>query len=244
MSTFLSRSCRIHSPLRLVIQTAVCGRSTFMSTALSLESKRPGQNIALQENPSVESAADASPDDTIAPPEVDIFDKHSPSYWRKNKALPEYQRHKLAIREKLNGQTWQPRHRLSREAMDHMKQLAREVCRDNLLLHSIAQDADYCLQIQQDPLKWTAETLAVMYKKSPEAVRRILKSNFVGKKQTKKLEEDIEEDWESLKQAAAVRMRTISSKPSGSRQGTNSSKASPQFFSGYTVNKPKSNRRK
>lgn len=100
-----------------------------MSTAISLESKRPGQNIAVHEKPSVTNPdpADASPDDSIEPPEVDIFDKHSPNYWRKNKALPGYQRHKLAIKEKLNGQTWQPRHRLSREAMDHMKQLAREV---------------------------------------------------------------------------------------------------------------------
>ncbi|KAI9290020.1 hypothetical protein BC943DRAFT_313134 [Umbelopsis sp. AD052] len=143
MSTFLSRSCRIHSSLRLISQNAICGRSTLMSTALALESKRPGQNIVVQENPTVASAdpADASPVDATPPPEVDIFDKHSPSYWRKNKALPEYQRHKLAIKEKLNGQTWQPRHRLSREAMDHMKQLAREVCQYQSLLLSIGQAA-------------------------------------------------------------------------------------------------------
>jgi hypothetical protein len=149
MSTFLSRLCRLHGHSRLVSQNAVCRRSTFMSTALSSESKRPGQNIALHENPSVTSPdpTDASPDDTTAPPEVDIFDKHSPSYWRKSKTLPEYQRHKLAIKEKLNGQTWQPRHRLSREAMDHMKQLAREVCLFKIVLLSIGQDAYHCLQI-------------------------------------------------------------------------------------------------
>lgn len=140
MSAFLSRSCRLREPLRLVIQNSLCSCSTFMSTAISLDSKRPGQNITVHEKPSVTipEPVNALPDDSIEPPEVDIFNKHSPNYWRKNKALPGYMRHKLAIKEKLNGQTWQPRHRLSREAMDHMKQLAREV-RWYKLLHLLCR---------------------------------------------------------------------------------------------------------
>jgi hypothetical protein len=93
-------------------------------------------------------------------------------------------------------------------------------------------------------MKWTAETLAVMYKKSPEAVRRILKSNYVRNIRTKRMEEDIEEDWEMLNAAATARMRTLSNKSSDNRQVTNPSKRTPQFFSGYTVNKHNGNKRK
>ncbi|GAA6027135.1 hypothetical protein JCM8097_002420 [Rhodosporidiobolus ruineniae] len=70
-------------------------------------------------------------------------------------ALPEWQHQKLALAAKFPG-GWSPPKRLSREAMDLVRQLAR-----------------------QDPSTYTTPVLAARFKVSPEAVRRILKSRFV-----------------------------------------------------------------
>ncbi|KAJ2962465.1 hypothetical protein NQZ79_g2303 [Umbelopsis isabellina] len=81
-----------------------------------------------------------------------------PQNWRKDKSLPQFFRHKYAMKEKLEGRPWQPRNRVSREVMDEMKRLS-----------------------EMDPEKWNAKTLAVEFKKSPEAIRRILKSRYTPK---------------------------------------------------------------
>ena len=128
MITFNSftRFASHYRPSRTVFQNLICRRITVAASALSSDSKtsKPLPTATLEVRS--DNASDAAEVDQT-PPEVDIFDKHSPDYWRKDKSLPEYKRHKLAMKEKLNGKSWQPHKRVSREVMDHMKQLARQV---------------------------------------------------------------------------------------------------------------------
>lgn len=72
------------------------------------------------------------------------------------RALPEWQREKLALRAKFASAPWSPPKRISREAMDLVRSLARS-----------------------DPDKYTTPVLADKFKTSPEAVRRILRSSWV-----------------------------------------------------------------
>lgn len=50
-----------------------------------------------------------------------------PQNWRKDKSLPQFFRHKYAMKEKLEGKPWQPRNRVSREVMNEMKRLSEMV---------------------------------------------------------------------------------------------------------------------
>ncbi|GAA5867258.1 hypothetical protein JCM8547_003138 [Rhodosporidiobolus lusitaniae] len=68
--------------------------------------------------------------------------------------LPEWKRQQLALRQKF-PEGWEPPKRISREAMDLIRELAAS-----------------------DRTKYTAPVLAARFKISPEAVRRILKSRF------------------------------------------------------------------
>ncbi|GAA5999102.1 mitochondrial ribosome assembly protein RRG9 [Rhodotorula paludigena] len=67
---------------------------------------------------------------------------------------PEWKRHQRAMKRKF-PEGWAPPKRISREAMDLMRTLARS-----------------------DPAVYTVQYLATKFKSSPEAVRRILKSKF------------------------------------------------------------------
>ncbi|GAA5915585.1 hypothetical protein JCM6882_006382 [Rhodosporidiobolus microsporus] len=72
----------------------------------------------------------------------------------KEKALPAWKRHKVALQSKFPT-GWAPPKRISREAMDLVRTLARS-----------------------DPARYTTPMLAAKFKISPEAVSKILKSRF------------------------------------------------------------------
>lgn len=100
--------------------------------------------------------------------------------------------------------------------------------------------------IEKDPAKWTAETLGTVYQKSPEAIRRILKSKYEPKIRTKAIENDVEE-WSKLKEEAAVRVRSISGSPGykrASRHGSGQPWKRESQISGYTIQKRDDSRRR
>ncbi|KAH7090578.1 required for respiratory growth protein 9, mitochondrial [Paraphoma chrysanthemicola] len=68
---------------------------------------------------------------------------------------PSWQAHKAALKEKLNGEAWNPRKKLSPDTMEGIRHL-----------HSTQPD------------KFTTPILAEHFKVSPEAIRRILKSKW------------------------------------------------------------------
>jgi hypothetical protein len=68
---------------------------------------------------------------------------------------PAWQAHKAALKEKLNGEAWNPRKKLSPDTMEGIRHL-----------HSTQPD------------KFTTPVLAQHFKVSPEAIRRILKSKW------------------------------------------------------------------
>ena len=85
--------------------------------------------------------------------------------WRENtmrmesssgpRAKPAWQIQKAALKEKLNGETWNPRKKLSPDAQEGIRHLNRTY-----------------------PEKFTTAVLAEYFKVSPEAIRRILKSKW------------------------------------------------------------------
>lgn len=77
-----------------------------------------------------------------------------PLGWRKNKFLPEWKRQIYGLREKFGDEKWQPRKKLSREAMDGIRVLKE---------HSPEMNAG---------------EFAKMFQVSPESIRRILKSSW------------------------------------------------------------------
>jgi hypothetical protein len=91
-----------------------------------------------------------------------------PPNWRKNKSLQPWQRQMFALREKFYGQTWAPRKKLSRTAMEGIRKL-RDL----------------------DPTLSTGD-LAREFKVSPEAIRRILKSKW---QPTNEQHNNINERW-------------------------------------------------
>jgi hypothetical protein len=126
----------------------------------------------------VDQAATGSVPLDMEDPKEDI-----PKDWRKDKSLPQFLRHKYAMKEKLEGKPWQPRNRVSREVMNEMKRLS-EMVSSNVQAESIMLlnvELNVFFFSQKDPEKWNAKTLAVEFKKSPEAIRRILKSRYIPK---------------------------------------------------------------
>lgn len=76
------------------------------------------------------------------------------SDWREDTKIPEWKRQKLALEEKLKGEKWSPKKKLSREEINSVRILK-----------------------QQLP-KLTATQLGEQFKVSPEVIRRILKSKW------------------------------------------------------------------
>ncbi|KAG0228110.1 Required for respiratory growth protein 9 mitochondrial [Actinomortierella wolfii] len=74
---------------------------------------------------------------------------------RLDKDAPLWLKHKLAIREKLGGQAWQPHRRVSRQTMEQIRYLRK-----------------------QFPDEWTVPKLSAHFKISVESVTRILRSKF------------------------------------------------------------------
>ena len=68
---------------------------------------------------------------------------------------PEWQKHKLALREKFGNSTWNPQKRLSPDALEGIRELH-----------------------EQNPDKYTTAVLAEHFKVSHEAIRRILKGRW------------------------------------------------------------------
>jgi hypothetical protein len=73
----------------------------------------------------------------------------------KPKERPAWQKHKERIKEKIGGAAWNPRKRLSPDTLEGIRHLH-----------------------QTQPGKFTTPLLAQHFKVSPEAIRRILKSNW------------------------------------------------------------------
>jgi hypothetical protein len=71
------------------------------------------------------------------------------------KPKPEWLKHKEAIKEKLNGEAWNPRKKLSPDTMEGIRHLHKT-----------------------QPHKFTTPVLAQHFQVSPEAIRRILKSKW------------------------------------------------------------------
>ncbi|KFH72764.1 hypothetical protein MVEG_03053 [Podila verticillata NRRL 6337] len=74
---------------------------------------------------------------------------------RNNEPTPLWQKHKIAIKEKMLGKTWNPQRKLSRQAMDEVRYLRK-----------------------QFPEEWTAQKLADHFNVASESIVRILKTNF------------------------------------------------------------------
>lgn len=91
-----------------------------------------------------------------------------PSDWRKDTGMPEWKRQKFALAEKFKGKKWSPQKKLSREEMNSVRVLKKEL-----------------------PDMTTAE-IATHFKISPEAVRRILRSKW---EPTLEEEEDMFDRW-------------------------------------------------
>ncbi|CAH01009.1 mitochondrial ribosome assembly protein RRG9 [Kluyveromyces lactis] len=95
-------------------------------------------------------------------------DNDGHSTWRDNTALPDWKRQKFALKEKLNGERWNPKKKLSREQMETVRLLKRQ------FPHMTSGD------------------IAIQMKVSPEVVRRILKSKW---EPTEEELEDIQRRW-------------------------------------------------
>ncbi|KAG2172270.1 hypothetical protein INT43_004811 [Umbelopsis isabellina] len=152
-SSSLLRTCiPVCSPRLVAVQSmSTIDRRSFQATKTSETELNP-----LDEKTS-EKESDQAANDS-APLHTEDIKEDVPQNWRKDKSLPQFVRHKYAMKEKLEGKPWQPRNRVSREVMNEMKRLS-----------------------EMDPEKWNAKTLAVEFKKSPEAIRRILKSRYIPK---------------------------------------------------------------
>lgn len=91
-----------------------------------------------------------------------------PENWRKDQMMPEWKRQKYALGEKFKGKAWNPVKKLSRDEMESVRLLKRELP------------------------DMTSKDLSDHFKISPEAIRRILKSKWTPSLEE---EEDIYERW-------------------------------------------------
>lgn len=91
-----------------------------------------------------------------------------PDNWRKNEFIPEWKKQKYALNEKFKGGSWNPSKKLSREEMESVRMLKREI--PNM----------------------TSKEVAEHFKISPEAVRRILRSKW---KPSLEEEEEMYDRW-------------------------------------------------
>ncbi|KAF9961247.1 Required for respiratory growth protein 9 mitochondrial [Mortierella alpina] len=69
--------------------------------------------------------------------------------------MPEWLKHKLAIKNKMNGERWDPQKKLTRQAMEEVRYLRK-----------------------QFPEEWTTAKLAEHYNVAGESIRRILRTDF------------------------------------------------------------------
>ncbi|KAF9967929.1 Required for respiratory growth protein 9 mitochondrial [Mortierella alpina] len=69
--------------------------------------------------------------------------------------MPEWLKHKIAIKNKLNGEKWDPQKKLTRQAMEEVRYLRK-----------------------QFPDEWTTTKLSEHYNMAGESIRRILRTDF------------------------------------------------------------------
>ncbi|RUS32190.1 Neugrin-domain-containing protein [Jimgerdemannia flammicorona] len=143
------------------------------NTAPETQSTRTYSSPRLIKAPKAQPTPATKPSNSTHSENRWSFDKSSPKYWRNNSDLPLWRRHRLAIKEMLGAETWNPTRKLSREKMENIRLLFRT-----------------------DPAKNTVPHLAEKFLISPEAVRRILRSKFtpthaVRDRQEAKLQERI-----------------------------------------------------
>jgi len=131
---------------RTLIRNAQQSRLLHASTARapykSPQLNRAAPTIPPQQDPDIEAIAESAEG-----PEDDVL---AAKYER-----PAWQAHKAALKEKLNGEAWNPRKKLSPDTMDGIRHLN-----------------------STQPEKFTTPVLAQHFKVSPEAIRRILKSKW------------------------------------------------------------------
>ncbi|KAF8937176.1 Neugrin-domain-containing protein [Dissophora ornata] len=78
-----------------------------------------------------------------------------PNKGESSESVPQWLKHKLAIKEKLLGKAWNPQRKLSRQAMEEVRYLRK-----------------------QFPDQWTTSKLAEHFNVASEAIVRILKTDF------------------------------------------------------------------
>jgi hypothetical protein len=101
-----------------------------------------------------------------------------PVNWRKMEELPEWKRQKFALIEKFQGERWDPKKKLSREEMRSVKVL------------------------KESMPELTNSDLSQHFQVSPEAIRRILKSNW---KPTEAEADDVFDRWKKR----GVKIKTL-----------------------------------
>jgi hypothetical protein len=99
--------------------------------------------------------ADRADRATSQPRKFDIEDVQENGAVDTPKERPSWQLQKAALKEKLNGEAWNPRKKLSPDTMEGIRHLH-----------------------ETQPTKFTTPILADHFKVSPEAIRRILKSKW------------------------------------------------------------------
>ncbi|KAG0199634.1 hypothetical protein BGX28_007114 [Mortierella sp. GBA30] len=80
---------------------------------------------------------------------------HRPPQDDDSKPVPEWLKHKMAIKNKIVGKSWNPQRKLTRQAMEEVRYLRK-----------------------QFPEQWTTAKLAEHFNVASESIRRILKTDF------------------------------------------------------------------
>lgn len=114
-----------------------------------------------------------------------------PKETRNGEPIPLWQKHKMAIKEKMLGKTWNPQRKLSRQSMDEVRYLRKQVLfyahkrhdSHDRTPHQKQMCADLLLSPfspiwKQFPEEWTASKLADHFNVASESIVRILKTDF------------------------------------------------------------------
>jgi hypothetical protein len=135
--------------LGLFIRSFASIEPAFAPRRTAFKNTQPSRFISTARPPhNAERAAPQSTNDNI---EIIAEDDEEPI----RNERPSWQAQKAALKEKLNGEAWNPRKKLSPDTMEGIRHL-----------HST------------QPMKFTTPILAEHFKVSPEAIRRILKSKW------------------------------------------------------------------
>jgi hypothetical protein len=132
------------APQQIKLRPAQSTRS-YITTRLPYRADRPSRDDQDDQNDRA----------TSQPRRFDIEDVPEDDAHPTSRERPAWQKQKEALREKLNGEAWSPRKKLSPDTMEGIRHLN-----------------------ETQPDKFTTPILAEHFKVSPEAIRRILKSKW------------------------------------------------------------------